>query len=77
MFKDLPEFVQKQVLNYLANDNLSAARALHDAWMRNKRLPTTSSRSRKTNGDTIIAQDFLPKQKIDLIERMLNKSEIE
>lgn len=36
MFEDLPHFVQKQVLYYLSTDNFTAAKALHDTWMRNK-----------------------------------------
>jgi hypothetical protein len=38
MLRDLPEFVQKQVLHYLKSDNFTAAKALHDAWLRHELL---------------------------------------
>lgn len=69
MFKDLPEFVQKQVLNYLATDNFSGARALHDAWMRHKAL----NRNQKID-DMTFAKNFLPEEDLKQIERALNQT---
>lgn len=71
MFKDLPEFVQKQVLNYLAANNFSGAKALHNAWMRHKAI----NPNRHEPSDKIITKNFLPQEKVNLIESILNKSD--
>lgn len=70
MFRDLPEFVQKQILTYLAADNFSGAKALHDAWLRHQALNPAAARAQAQN-----SQDLLPEQKVKLIEHMLSISD--
>lgn len=71
MFKDLPDFVQKQVLNYLSMDNYSGAKALHDAWIRH----STHKVSQRTVENRIAAKAVLPEQHLIMIERILSIAE--
>lgn len=36
MFEQLPEAIQKQVINYLEEDNFIQAKEIYDAWLNNQ-----------------------------------------
>lgn len=71
MLKDLPEFVQKQVLKYLESGNFRAAKSLHDAWISHQPHTTAWPYSTNLNAHNV-ARDFLPEGKVVLIEGILN-----
>ena len=70
MLRDLPEFVQKQVLHYLKSDNFTAAKSLHDAWLRHELLSPkkTIHQIKKNSPSEYTGQMFAPVQAVTNIQ---------
>jgi hypothetical protein len=69
VLRNLPVFVQKQLLNYVATNNLSAAKSLYEAWYRNHGLAAylpLKQPKRELSGTL-----FLSSQQEVWLERML------
>lgn len=43
MFKDLPKFIQQQIIAHLEADNFKAAKELRDRWLAQKQAANTTT----------------------------------
>jgi len=73
MLKNLPTFVQKQVFNYLASNNLSGAKSLHDAWLRHQ---TKCSYCNARSSESYSCASFLIGQQEILLERIFSSDPV-
>lgn len=39
MLSQLPDYIQKEVLHYIQNNNFTEAKAIHDNWLKSQGLP--------------------------------------
>lgn len=71
MLRDLPEFVQDQVLYYLESNNFSAAKSLHDAWMRHGSNKARYDATKNTDVRDV-SKNFMRERQVMLAENILN-----
>ncbi len=69
MLRNLPLFIQKQLVNYLLSNNLSAAKSLYEAWSHN--CESNAYLSAQDSEESGSGSPFLSSRQETMLERML------